>query len=155
MLLVGDKIKQVKEIGGFNYIGTVFNIDSVEGTNVTFSNYPLGKGVMSIGEFQEYFEKVEEPKWSEWRKYQHNIEYRIKDNLIEAREIQGEGSSVFAKTCDEDEFILSVGMDICLKKLEIRKIKRKAREIKKEKNLKIQELNREIAKINKILKEQQ
>lgn len=115
MLLVGDKIKQVKEIKGFNFVGREFSVDAVEGNSISFSS-SFGRGVMTLTEFEEYFEKIiepnREPSWSEWELYERFLEYRVKGDLVEVRSIYG-GGSVFCKPCEEDKFDLQKGLEIC------------------------------------------
>lgn len=63
MLIAGDKIRPTKAIGifrGFDCEFTVIDI-SDDGT-ITFGNSD-GVGVISWKEYNEYFEKVEVPKW--------------------------------------------------------------------------------------------
>lgn len=130
MLLVGDKIKQVKEIPGFNYVGRDFNVIGVEGNSISFSNPCMGRGVMTLVEFETYFEKVVEPKWSEWR-YNTRLDmlYRVKGHLIEAS-ADDSSSSVFCKPCEQDTFDLQLGLEICKLKLEIKEATSKLKELK-------------------------
>lgn len=128
MLVVkGDKIKQVKEIMGFSYVGREFLIDDVDMGTISFSG-GMGRGVMSYDEMEKYFEKVVEEVWSEWV-YDEECDgdYRIKGTLIEYANGCG---NVFAKCMPEDEFDLEVGLDICRRKIKIRELEKKVKQLK-------------------------
>lgn len=58
MVLVGDRIKQVKKIIGFDYVGMEFEVVKVEDNSIIFES-EMGRGCMSFGEFEAYFEKVQ------------------------------------------------------------------------------------------------
>jgi hypothetical protein len=59
MLVVGDKIRQTKEICGFNKVGCEFEIIRIsEDGSITF-NSSFGQGVMTMDEFNGHFEKIE------------------------------------------------------------------------------------------------
>lgn len=146
MLLIGDKIKQVKAIEGFNFVGKEFIIEDIKGTNIVFSKLGLGKGVMTIGEFEEHFEKIVEPTWSEWIDLGLTKKYRVKGDLIEMRLLSG-GSSVFSKPCEEDEFNLETGLQVCNLKLNIKECEKTVEAIKKEANKKIVEIQNTIKRI--------
>ena len=130
MLLIGDKIKQVKAIEGFNFVGKEFVIQDIKGTNIVFYRIGLGKGVMTIAEFNEHFEKIVEPTWSEWEKLGFHKEYRVKGDLIEMRLTSG-GSSVFSKPCEEDEFNLQKGLAVCTYKLDIKGYEKDIKDLQK------------------------
>lgn len=125
LVIKGDKIKQVKEIMGFNYIGMEFEVVNVDMGVISFS-CNMGNGVMSYDELEKYFEKVVKAEWSEWEVdcSDESFIYRVKDKLIELADINGEYSSVFAKCLPTDEFDLEVGLDICRKKMGIKKLMR-------------------------------
>lgn len=124
MILVGDIIKQTKEIMGFNYVGTEFEVTGVDGTNIAFKG-TMGRGVMSIGEFKEHFEKVvKEPEWSEWKYDNFNLRYnyrlyRVKGNTIQYKD-PILGIKVQSKCMDCDEFDLKTGLEICRLKMRLK-----------------------------------
>lgn len=125
MLIVkGDKIKQVKEIMGFNYVGKEFVIDEVNMGVISFSGN-IGRGVMSYDELERYFEKVvveDVPTWSEWKDDDSSYyKYRVKGKLIEYK--NHIGNRVIAKCLPEDTFDLEIGLSICRRKMEIEEIK--------------------------------
>lgn len=152
MLLVGDKFKQVKELGGFNMIGETFIVQDLMENHIVFSLPNRGVGMMTLEEFSEYFEKIVEPKWSDWENYGFDLEYRVKGDLIEAR-VRGSQVSVFAKPCEEDEFNLDIGLAVCIQKLRIREIEHFIKEVKKDSNLLIARAQADIAKINRVIKD--
>lgn len=122
MILVGDFIKQTKEIMGFNFVGREFEVTGVEGTNITFKG-TMGTGVMGIDECNQYFEKVvKEPKWSEWKRdkgFELPSWYRVKKNVIQYRNpIQR--ITVQSKCMDCDEFNLETGLEICRLKMKLK-----------------------------------
>ncbi|MGL6174872.1 MAG: hypothetical protein ACRC1P_09745 [Cellulosilyticaceae bacterium] len=121
MILVGDVIKQVKEIMGFNYVGREFEITGIEGANIAFKS-SMGRGVMTLGEFEEYFEKVaKEPEWSEWKRDATNgcYAYRVKGGAIQYKEIIT-GVKVQSKCMECDTFDLETGLDICRLKMKLK-----------------------------------
>lgn len=75
-LEVGMKIKQVKEMNeyGFNHVGKEFEVTKVTEDIVLFKGI-FGQGGMSMGEFNIYFEVVEEKKVETLQK-----EYKFKEN---------------------------------------------------------------------------
>lgn len=154
MLLVGDKVKQVKAIPGFNFVGQVFNVGAIkiEGEEVTIMiELPyVGIGLMTKSEFEQYFEKIVEPKWSDWEDYGFDLEYRLKGELIEAR-VKGTEASVFAKPCEEDEFDLDIGIAVCIEKLKIRELKSFIKDVTMKTNSIIARAQEDIDRINKII----
>ena len=124
MILVGDIIKQTKEIMGFDYVGTEFEVTGVDGTNIAFKGN-MGRGVMSISEFEEHFDKViKEPEWSEWKfdkfKLSHwHCLYRVKGNTIQYKD-PILGIKVQSKCMDCDEFDLETGLEICRLKMRLK-----------------------------------
>lgn len=126
MILVGDKIKQTKVIMGFDYVGTEFEVTGVDGTNIAFKGC-MGRGIMSVGEFEEHFSKVEkEPEWSEWEKDSTYLAngtfslYRVKGNVIQYRD-DVTGVKVQSKCMECDEFDLETGLQICRLKMKLKK----------------------------------
>lgn len=122
MILVGDIIKQTKDIMGFNYVGTEFEVTGVDGTNIAFKG-TMGRGVMSICEFEEHFERVvKEPEWSEW-KYDKgtmfSMMYRVKGSVIQYKNILTK-NMVQSKCMDCDEFNLETGLEICRLKMKLK-----------------------------------
>lgn len=122
MILVGDIIKQTKEIMGFDYVGTEFEVTGVDGTNIAFKG-TMGRGVMSISEFKEHFEKVvKEPEWSEW-KYDVGCigykSYRVKGNVIQYKD-GVTGIKVQSKCMECDKFDLETGLEICRLKMKLK-----------------------------------
>lgn len=121
MILVGDIIKQTKEIMGFNYVGTEFEVTGVDGTNIAFKG-GMGRGVMSVGEFEEHFSKIEKKlEWSEWNRdmgHGYNL-YRVKGNVIQYKDVCT-GVKVQSKCMDCDEFDLETGLEICRLKLKLK-----------------------------------
>lgn len=110
MLFKGDKIKQVKTMVGFNYVGSKFNIVQIDGELIVFENH-MGRGMMNMKEFEQYFEKVVEGEWSDWQKKDFYMEYRTKGNTIQCK--FRDGIITHARCLDEDEFNLKTGLDIC------------------------------------------
>lgn len=120
IIVKGDKIKQVKEIMGFNKVGEVFEVLGVEDGVVSF-RASFGQGVMSYNECEKYFEKVGEEQWSGWVT-DGLEEFRIKGKVIQYRE-RNTNISVFSKCLPEDEFNLLTGLELCRDKLKFKKMK--------------------------------
>lgn len=121
MLLVGDKFKQVKEMCGLNFKGEVFEVKEIYNGSIVFTLPNVGIGMMTMEEFEEHFQRIVEPTWSDWQDYCCDLEYRLKGELIEAR-VKGTKDSVFSKPCKEDKFDLDIGMGVCIEKLKIKEI---------------------------------
>lgn len=121
MLLKGDKIKQVKEINGFNKVGIEFEVLNIDMGVISFGS-DFGKGVMSYDEFEKYFEKVVKEEWSDWNDHYTDFQYRIKGKLIECR--FNDDVHTFAKCLPEDDFDLNIGLEICRKKYQIKKLEK-------------------------------
>ena len=105
---------------------------------------------MTLEEFSQYFEKIVEPKWSDWEDYGFDLEYRLKGELLEVR-VRGTDTSVFAKPCDDDEFDLDIGMSVCIQKLKIRELKSFIKDITRKTNTIIAKAQQDIAEINRII----
>ena len=150
MLLVGDKFKQVKELCGFNFKGETFVVDDLVDSHIVFSLPNRGVGMMTLEEFSQYFEKIVEPKWSDWEDYGFDLEYRLKGELLEVR-VRGTDTSVFAKPCEDDEFDLDIGMSVCIQKLKIRELKSFIKDITRKTNIVIAKAQQDIAEINRII----
>lgn len=122
MLIKGDKIKQVKEINGFNRVGDIFEVVGIDDNSISIKS-DIGVGIMSYCEFEKYFEKVIEETWSEWKE-QYNylfddiLEYRIKGRVTECR--FSDGIHTYSKNMDEDEYSLKKGIDVCVIKYKIK-----------------------------------
>lgn len=120
MILVGDIIKQTKEIMGFNYVGTEFKVIGVDGTNIAFKGC-MGTGIMTTSEFEQYFEKVvKELTWSEWKQDYRHCKYRVKGNVIQYKD-SFSGITVQSKCMDCDVFDLETGLQICRLKMKLKK----------------------------------
>lgn len=57
MLMVGDKIRMVKEIPGAPKIDGVFEVKGIQDGIVSLEVNGVGAGIMSYDEFEKYFEK--------------------------------------------------------------------------------------------------
>ncbi len=123
MLLKGDKIKQVKEINGFNKVGCEFEVTDIDMGVISFMS-SFGKGVMSYDEFERYFEKVIEEVWSDWSLIVGEYIYstRTKGMLTECK--FDDGTHTFAKCLPEDEYSSNVGREICIKKWQLKKLEK-------------------------------
>ena len=129
MLIKGDKIKQVKEINGFNRVGDIFEVVDIDGNSISIKS-DIGVGIMSYCEFEKYFEKVVEETWSEWKTYYYNdkhlLRYRTKGRLTECE--FSDGIHTFSKNMDEDEYDLEKGIKVCIIKYEIKLLQNKLKE---------------------------
>jgi hypothetical protein len=62
MLANGDKIKLVKPMGVFTNVGEICEVVSVDSNAISFKfGNGMHLGIMSVDEFERYFEKYEEP----------------------------------------------------------------------------------------------
>lgn len=141
MLLVGDKIKQVKEINGFNFVGGEFTVTGFEKSLIMFKS-SFGRGVMTLKEFNEHFEKVEySTYWTDWISVPNsiNLVYRVKGRTVSVMNIETE-DVVYAKALEDDTYDLDTGIQICKIKLEIIYQKRAMKQMRKELN----ELNKQL-----------
>ena len=65
MLVKGNKIKMIKEIGSQKLLNQIFEVVKISNDIIEFSHNYYGKGVMSYKEFEEYFELIKEVKSTE------------------------------------------------------------------------------------------
>lgn len=135
LLMSGSKIKLVKAIPGFEMqfrIGDIFVVEEVLGTKYVKFGYLLGNGIMSLEEFDEYFEVVIE-QWSSWEPVnpsyykpyfdeKFSAVYRTKGRTVEVKsfgfnDCLSTKNRAFAKCSSFDEFDLEKGVKIALLKL--------------------------------------
>ena len=150
MLMVNDKIKQVKAIAGLNMIGEIFTITSVIEGSITFSaDERFGAGIMTFDEFEKYFEKVES-KWTDWIEDEDtNMMYKTNGKKILAKV---DGIQTSASCHPDDEFDLDVGLDLCWYRIKLKKAKFQVEYWQKELNLKLYRINKTGVKITDKLK---
>lgn len=129
MLIVGDKIRLIKRVPNLE-VGSVFEVTSV-GDYIGFK-CDYGKGIMSFKEFENYFEVIREEKKyedinsikpckldkhmknglrSEFLGNIDDIYYRTNKKDIE---LFYRSKKVVAKLHPTDEFNLTIGLMICM-----------------------------------------
>lgn len=142
MLVVGDKIKLIKKMGPFNNIGEVCPVVNIsEDLVIGFRFGTNGEhlGCMSYKEFEQYFEKVATPKWTDWKPCS-SVTNQPSDNLFKTN-----GKKVIVKPhidfdnlrgeseCMEtDTFDLELGINIAEARLEIKQYEKYIKDTKKE-----------------------
>lgn len=135
LLMSGSKIKLVKEIPGLRMqfkVGDIFTVEEVLGNNyIKFGSF-LGNGIMSLQEFDEYFEVITE-EWSSWEPVnpsyykpyfdeKFSAVYRTNGHTVEVKsfgfnDCLSTENRAFAKCSPSDEFDLEKGVKIALLKL--------------------------------------
>lgn len=137
MLISGDKIKMVKAVPGFDKVGDIFTVDGISESGDSMrikSSY--GIGIMSYDEFEKYFEKYVEKElvWTDWDGVfyvlpETNMDYEFKTNGKEIHMRDSVKDITVKTSClDEDIFNLELGLELCIKKLEVAKIHREMKE---------------------------
>lgn len=139
MLVVGDKIKQVKPIGGFDKVGTVFNVVGIENGAISFKS-DFGIGMMSWNEYNEHFEKVEQPYTPESKHVWTDWEDPIEDDWIESYVFKTNNKKVIVRcdgikaesTCHpNDTFDLKKGIAIALSRVHVKQAQKNLEQILK------------------------
>ena len=128
---VGDKIKQIKEIGMLNRIGDIFTVNNIDGDNVEFI-CSYGTGIISASELCEYFEMVNETVQETeilTHRYNSNFEdIKIIKNKSVTVAILESGEKGVSKCMPCDEYSEEKGVEIALCKA---LIKHYSKELKK------------------------
>ena len=116
---VGMKVKQIKELPGFDYIGTEFKVTEIKDSVVMCANRMMGLGI-SQAEFFNYFEvEVEKEKFE-------FITIEIKDGIKITRKGKltlvelPDGSRGASKCLPTDTYDRQRGYDIAFLKADIR-----------------------------------
>ena len=128
MLVVGDKIKQVSPICGFDKVGETFDVIGIDDGAISFKA-DFGVGVMSWDEFKNHFEKYIEKErkklpWTYWiagKDDAHNLYlYKTNCNKVVVKE-----DGIKAESCCHplDLFDLTVGLNIALARIAVKKAK--------------------------------
>ena len=150
-MIKGDKIKLVKPMGAFTNVGEICEVvDVAEGGVISFK-FGGGRhlGCMSYDEFQKYFEAVDVPekkapkkpvrKWTGWymlHVYYHNINgdyvmcqtyYRHNGKRVQVRS-DGWGVRAEAACHRDDEFDVSVGQKLAVKRLVLKILEKQVKE---------------------------
>ena len=133
MLMVGDKIRRVKDIPGVPQIGDDITVSGVENGVISFKT-SLGTGVMSYDEYEKYFEKCESTpqksvgkrEWSNKRwSYKYDCAYRTNGKSVQA--YWGNVSS-HASCLDSDKFDLDFGIKLACTRAKMKYWQRFAKE---------------------------
>ena len=130
MILKGDSIRLIKEMGAFKNIGEVCEVtDIAEGGIISFRFGGVHLGCMSYDECEKYFERVEVPfrrEWSDWdikeigfydlNNMLKQITVRFRDNGKKVQVRSGAYKS--ESTCNkEDIFDFDKGFELAVKRL--------------------------------------
>lgn len=132
MITKNDKIKQVKEIDGFNRIGEIFEVTNVSEDGIISFKCDFGYGVMSYNEFEKSFEKVEELIWGNWIKFDdydesdYKYKYKTNNKVITMKCLDSGYEDLMSKsTCSEgDIFDLNKGIKLCIAKIRVKQAER-------------------------------
>ena len=116
MLIVGDKIKQTKALPGYDRIGDVFEVTTVQDAVISFQTV-YGCGIMSYNEYETYFEKVIERHWTKWIHTEQGDAYRTNGKRVE---IKCAGLKATASCRDEDTFSLDIGLALARARLQVK-----------------------------------
>ena len=129
MLLKGDKIKLIKEMGYFTNIGEVCEIIEIKNGGIQFKFNEYHCGFMSYNEFEEYFEKLEYnekiiPKkkiWTDWEDCHTILKdipqgwYLYKTNGVRVSVRTSMSGEIGKSKClESDVFCLETGIRLCI-----------------------------------------
>jgi len=121
MLVKGDRIRQVKVIGDFDFVGTTFEVMQITSDGmIAFSHCCLGSGLMSYEEFSKHFAKTKWSDWSEAEDEHGNFQFRTDGKRLV---VKRNGVSASASCHDNDDFCLHCGLELCLARLRVKEIK--------------------------------
>lgn len=136
MLIVGNKIKMIKAIGGLDKVGDEFEVTNIseEGTITIRSSY--GIGVMNYKEFEEHFEIVKEVVWTQWSDIGYlsnefdNLGVIHRTNNVDTVEVYGGlGLETVAKLHPDDTFDFEKGLSIAMLRMKKLILDRKLKEL--------------------------
>lgn len=114
---VGMKVKQIKVLPGFNYIGTEFEVTEVKDSVVMCANGMMGFGI-SEDEFLNYFEPKKEKIEFTTIEIKDGIKTTRKGNLTIVE--LPDGSQGASKPLPQDIYDAQRGYDIAFLKADIR-----------------------------------
>lgn len=121
MLIVGNKIKMIKAIGGLDKVGDEFEVTNIAEDGAITIRSSYGVGVMNYKEFEEHFEIVKEVVWTKWSDMNYlsdefdgmGVIYRT--NNVDTVEVYGgSGLKTVAKLHPNDIFDFEKGLDIAM-----------------------------------------
>ena len=155
MLMVGDKIRRIKEIPGVPAIGDNITVSGIENGVISFET-SLGAGVMSYDEYEKYFEKYDpapqkhtpkrewgDKKWS----YAYRCQYRTNGKVVQA--YWGDVSA-HASCLDTDKFDLDFGIRLAYNRAIRKYYKKCAKDMTTEINEMIAKRYSEVTKVSDI-----
>lgn len=146
-MIKGDKIRLKAKMGVFDNIGEVCEVIDIKDDGSICFKFGNGKhlGCMSLGEYEKYFELVEEEKepvkgvWSKWKPYflffynadGYNIDLDVlfRDNGKRVQVKLRDGSLKASATCrNDDEFLFKKGLGLAEKRLIVKYLAREVEE---------------------------
>lgn len=144
-MIKGDRIKLVKKMGVFDNIGEICEVTDIqEGGVICFKFGGCHLGCMSYNEYENYFEKVEEPvkkTWDEWgvpfKMIFHDIRGSQKTIVCQTRtngkkvQIRSGSLKAEATCCQEDEFDFEKGLELVRARLVVKYLDNQIKSIAK------------------------
>ena len=124
MLVKGDKIKFIEDVGSFHLRGMIFEIiDVLENGMISVKN-EHGIGILSYDDSGKYYKKVRELKWSNWIKEVDIRSHRVFFYKTNGKRIivKQNGLKAHATCRDTDEFNLEKGIMLSLARLKVKQI---------------------------------
>lgn len=140
-MIKGDKIKLVKPMGAFTYVGEVCEVtDIMKGGVIYFRFGGVHLGCMSYDEYEKYFEPVKEKakrEWTRWIRRPYNVSfvynangmsmndensgsvwYRFNGKRVQVKTFMSDKSlKASASCCKNDTFDLDTGLALAFKRL--------------------------------------
>lgn len=128
-IMRNDKVILIKAMGNLQTVGETFEVANVTDTAVVLRNAvnKIAVGAVDINMFDQYFKKPEEVKgWTPW---QHLVDqlghtvafYRTNQKKVQVRTPDGERGEATCNKCDE--FNLYFGLNIAMRRCEIKTLK--------------------------------
>ena len=125
-IMRNDKVVLTKAMGNLQVVGETFEVANVTETAVILRNAStkIAVGAIDIVEFDQYFKKPEEVKgWTPWQRLVDQLGntiafYRTNWKKVQVRTADGVRGEATCNKCDE--FNLYFGMNIAMKRCEIK-----------------------------------
>lgn len=129
-IMRNDKVVLIKTMGNLQVVGETFEVANITETAVVLRNASnkIAVGAIDIDVFDEYFKKPEDVKgWTPWQRLVDQLGntiafYRTNLKKVQVRNPDGIRGEAACNKCDE--FNLYLGLNIAMKRCELRVLKK-------------------------------